>query len=455
MSHILVVDDDPAIQNALRKILQNAGYDVLVAEDGNECLRLLKTELVDVVFLDFRLPGIGGFEVLEVIKSQWQDIEVVMISGHANVENAVKAIKLGAYDYLEKPLQTARVLTIARNAVRMEALRRENTSLRQGQFIDEMIGSTQEMRQIQDIISQSAPSDSRVMILGENGTGKELVARMIHAKSHRYRENFVVMNCAAIPDNLIESELFGHEKGAFTGAVARHKGKFEIADGGTLFLDEVADMSLDAQAKVLRAIQEMTFTPVGGENPIQVDVRVISATNKDILGEVKAGTVREDLFFRLNVIPITLPPLRDRKEDIPALIAYYQQRLALERKENVQKHFTNEAMELLIEYPWPGNIRELKNFVERITILVESTEVSEDVMKYYLGEADRHNPVVLLDHDYQNMKLAEAREKFEMSLIQQRLAAYNNKVSETAQALGVYTSNLHKKIKKYGIEIVK
>lgn len=455
MSRILVIDDEPAIQEVLRKILQNAGYDVFVADDGIEGLRILKTEPVDVVFLDFRLPRRGGFDVLETIKSDWPHVEVVIISGHANVENAVKAIKLGAYDYLEKPLDMGRILTIARNAIRMEALRRENSILRQGRFLDEMIGTTKKIRQIREIIDQSAPSDSRVMILGENGTGKELVARMLHARSHRYKRNFVEVNCAAIPDNLIESELFGHEKGAFTGAVAKRKGKFEIADGGTLLLDEVADMSLDAQAKVLRVIQEMTFVRVGGEEPIHVDVRIISATNKDILGEVKAGRFREDLYFRLNVIPVTVPPLRERREDLPALIAYCQQRLAVDQKDTVQKHFSDQAMKLLTEHTWPGNIRELKNFIERVTILVDTEEVSEEAVRHFLGETSIHAPDALTELDYDSMKLGEAKEILEIRLIEHRLEENHYNVAQTAQALGVYPSNLHSKIKKYGIEIKK
>ena len=309
MSCILIIDDEPAIQDVLGDILRDEGYEVFIAQDGLEGLRLLKIEPVDVVFLDVWLPGKGGIDVLEEIKAGWPDVEVGIISGHATVETAVRAIKLGAYDYLEKPLDLGRVVTIARNAARLEALRRENAALRQGQFLeDDMVGDTEGMRRIREIVEQSASSDSRMMILGENGTGKELVARMIHNRSRRSSRPFVEVNCAAIPDNLIESELFGHEKGAFTGAVARRRGKFEIADTGTLFLDEVADMTLEAQAKVLRAVQEMTFERVGGEEQIHVDVRIISATNKDIRREVEEGRFREDLYFRLNVISIKVPP---------------------------------------------------------------------------------------------------------------------------------------------------
>ncbi len=454
MSRILIIDDEPAIQEVLKDILSDEGYEVLTAHDGIEGLRLLKTEPIDVVFLDVWMPGKGGIEVLENIKTSWPDVEVIIVSGHATVETAVKAIKLGAYDYLEKPLDIGRVLTITRNAVRMEALRRENKALRRGRFIEgEMIGATEGMKRIREIVEQSAPSDSRVMILGENGTGKELVARMIHAKSSRVNHSFVEVNCAAIPDNLIESELFGHEKGAFTGAVARRRGKFEAADGGTLFMDEVADMSLEAQAKVLRAIQEMTFERVGGEEPIHVDVRIISATNKDILKEVREGRFREDLYFRLNVIPLSVPPLRERREDLPDLIHYFHRSLS-NGTAKAPLRFTSEALRYLGEYPWPGNIRELKNFVERVTILVDEAEITEETARYYLDEVGT-KPVGSLDTAYESMKLGEARDSFEKDLIERRLQANGYNIAKTAQALGVYPSNLHGKIKKHGIEIKK
>jgi len=456
MSRILIIDDEPAIQDVLGDILRDEGYEIFIAHDGIEGLRILKTEPVDVVFLDVWLPGKGGIDVLAEIKEEWTDVEVVIISGHATVETAVRAIKLGAYDYLEKPLDLGRVVTIARNALRLEALRRENAALRQGQFLeDEMIGETEAMHRIREIVGQSAPSDSRVMILGENGTGKELVARMVHNRSRRSNRPFVEVNCAAIPDNLIESELFGHEKGAFTGAVARRRGKFEVADTGTLFLDEVADMSLDAQAKVLRAVQEMTFERVGGEDQIRVDVRIISATNKDIRREVAEGRFREDLYFRLNVIPLSVPPLRDRKEDLPVLIKYFHKNLKKGHSDVSPPEFSPEAMQLLTEYPWPGNIRELKNFIERVTILVDEAEVSEETARYYLGEAGSRPGADSANREYDSMKLGEARDLFEMRLIERRLGVNGYNIAKTAQAMGVYPSNLHGKIKKYGIEIKK
>ena len=318
-----------------------------------------------------------------------------------------------------------------------------------------MIGSTEAMNRIREIVEQSAPSDSRVMILGENGTGKELVARMIHTRSSRSGRPFVEVNCAAIPDNLIESELFGHEKGAFTGAVARRRGKFEAADGGTLFLDEVADMSLEAQAKVLRAVQEQTFERVGGEEPIHVNVRIVSATNKDIRREVDEGRFREDLYFRLAVIPLSVPPLRERTEDLPSLIDYFLSRLESGRGETRKPVFSPAAMALLADYSWPGNIRELKNFIERVTILVDESEVTGETAGFYLGQTGSRPASGSSEPGYDGMKLNEARDLFEKRIIEHRLEEHGFNVARTAQALGVYPSNLHGKIRKHGIEIRK
>lgn len=452
MSRILLIDDEPSLHEVLKELLEHAGYEVCVAEDGTEGLRLLKIEPVDLVFLDFRLPGKGGFEVLQEIKSNWPDLAVVLMSGHVNVENAVKAIKLGAYDYLEKPLDTGRIFTVVRNAIQLEKLKQENITLQKKQFLeDEMIGETEDMVRIREIIRQSAPSNSRVMILGENGTGKELVARMIHLHSGRSKQNFVEVNCAAIPSHLIESELFGHEKGAFTGALVKRRGKFEMADGGTLFLDEVADMSLDAQAKMLRAIQEMTFERVGGEDPIHVDVRIVSATNKNLLDEIQAGRFREDLYFRLNVIPLTIPSLRERSEDIPALIDYFQRSYG--RNQSAGRSFSPEAMKLIMEYSWPGNIRELKNFIERVLVLVDEAEISEEVAQFYLDERGKNMSGIRLENDYDTMKLSDAKEQFESQVISECLVKHNFNIAQTSQSLGIYPNTLHRKIKKYGIEI--
>jgi len=455
MSSILIIDDESAIRNVLADILGDEGYRIYVASDGIEGLRLLKRHPIDIVFLDVWLPGKGGIDVLVEIKASWPEIEVIIISGHATVETAVKAIKLGAYDYLEKPLDLGRVVTLARNSIQLEILKREIAALRKGQFLeDEMVGSTEGMQKIREIVAQSAPSDSRVMILGENGTGKELVARMIHSKSNRSSGPFVEVNCAAIPENLIESELFGHEKGAFTNAVARRRGKFELADGGTLFLDEVADMSLETQAKMLRAIQEMTFERVGGEEQLHVDVRIISATNRNIAREIEMGNFREDLYFRLNVIPLSVPSLKERQEDLPTLIDYFHKKLSGGNDVPSLK-FTDEAMRLLMEYPWPGNIRELKNFIERITILVDEIEITEETARYYLGETGSRPSQTSLYHEYEGMRLTEAKELFEKRIVERCLKKNGFNIAKSAQAMGVYPSNLHGKIRKYKIEIRK
>jgi len=455
MNSILIIDDESAIRNVLGDILRDEGYQIYAASDGLEGLGFLRRHPIDVVFLDVWLPGKGGIDVLVEIKANWPEIEVIIISGHATVETAVKAIKLGAYDYLEKPLDLGRVVTLARNSIQLEILKRENAALRKDKFLeDKMIGNTEGMQKIREVIAQSAPSDSRVMILGENGTGKELVARMIHSKSNRSSCPFVEVNCAAIPENLIESELFGHEKGSFTNAVARRRGKFELADGGTLFFDEVADMTLEAQAKMLRAIQEMTFERVGGEEKLHVDVRIISATNRDISREIEAGKFREDLYFRLNVIPLSVPPLRDRQEDLPVLIDYFHEKLRNDNDIPTLK-FTDEAMKLLMEYSWPGNIRELKNFIERVTILVDESEVTEEMARYYLGERKAKSSKTSLYHEYEGMKLSEAKEFFEKQMVERSLKENGFNIAKTAQSMGIYPSNLYGKIRKYRIEIRK
>ncbi|MFO7780510.1 MAG: sigma-54 dependent transcriptional regulator, partial [Spirochaetia bacterium] len=315
MSTILVVDDEEGIREVLSAILQDEGYEVRVAADGIEGLAIMESESVDLVLLDVWLPNMGGVDVLKKIKEDSPEIPVIIISGHGSIDIAVKAVKLGAFDFLEKPLSLERVTTAVKNAIELEKLRRENRALRSTiERRDELLGESEALQRIRGIIEQAGNTGSRILITGENGTGKELVARAIHRRSDRANYPFVEVNCAAIPDTLIESELFGHEKGAFTHAVSRRRGKFEMADGGTIFLDEVADMSLSAQAKVLRVIQEMRFERVGGEESIEVAVRVIAATNRDIQTEIAAGNFREDLYFRLNVIPIHVPPLRERPE---------------------------------------------------------------------------------------------------------------------------------------------
>ena len=454
MTRILVVDDEAGIREVLQEILEDEGYEVFSAEDGMEAVNTLKTEPIDLVILDVWLPQKGGIEVLEEIKATYVDMPVIVISGHGSIDVAVKAVKMGAFDFLEKPLSLEKVVTLVRNALELQKLRQENRELRNSlQPRLQMIGQSSQLEQIRGIIDQAAETDSTILITGENGTGKELVAREIHRKSLRASGPFVEVNCAAIPDTLIESELFGHEKGAFTSAVSRRRGKFELADHGTLFLDEVADMSLSAQAKMLRVIQEMKFERIGGEEGITVDVRLIAATNKDILGEIDAGNFREDLYYRVNVVTVPVPPLRERSEDLPLLVEHFLRQHAEEGQP--QKRFTKEAMQVLADYDWPGNIRELKNFVERITILSEGEEIDADEVHRNLGDASRARRRSSELGEYLDMGLNEAKDTFERRYIEEKLQENGYNISRTAQALGIYPSNLHGKIRKLGIDVKK
>ncbi|NNM54079.1 MAG: sigma-54-dependent Fis family transcriptional regulator [Spirochaetales bacterium] len=452
---ILIIDDEPGIRSVLGAVLSDEGFSVVEASSGLEALSILKTDLIDLIFLDVWMPEMGGLDVLKAVKADWPDLPIIMISGHSKIDMAVRAIKEGAFDFVEKPLSIDKTLASVQNALKFSALSRENRELRESLFLeDTMIGEGPAMQRVKELIQQSAATDSRVIVLGENGTGKELVARQIHRQSQRSRHPFVEVNCAAIPDSLIESELFGHEKGAFTSAVGRRKGKFELADGGTLFLDEVADMSLHAQAKVLRAIQEMRFERVGGETTLAVDVRVISATNKDIPKEVGNGRFREDLFYRLNVIPIYVPPLRERQEDLPLLVDYFFKKFRKESKAEVLDvpHFTSDAWKFLTEHTWPGNIRELKNFLERLLVMTDNDEIDAEQTKIILGQSFAVSAPVTPLQPWLNMPLNDAKEAFERALIEEKLRENRYNISKTAQALGLYPSNLHSKLKKFGIE---
>jgi two-component system, NtrC family, nitrogen regulation response regulator NtrX len=453
---ILIIDDEDGIRNVLGDVLQDEGFAVLRAAEGPEGLRCLKTELVDFIFLDVWLPGVGGLDVLRMIKEEFPEVPVVMISGHATVDIAVKAVKNGAWDFVEKPLSIDKILAVVSNALKVQELKQENRELKAHFFLeDTMIGESQGMRRVRDLIRQSAVVNSRVMILGENGTGKELVAREIHRQSSRSRKPFVEVNCAAIPDALLESELFGHEKGAFTSAVAQRKGRFEQADTGTLFLDEVADMSLSAQAKVLRAVQEGRFERIGGEGSLNVDVRIISATNKDVPAEVASGRFREDLFYRLNVVPITVPPLRERREDLPLLIEYFFRKFR-KSTQGPLPTFTPEGFKVLADHPWPGNIRELKNYLERLSLMVDDPMIGPDEALAFLGhgtasEVSAVSPLAPWAH----LGLNDAKDAFERAFIEEKLKENGYNVSRTAQALGLYASNLHTKLKKFAIEVEK
>ncbi|MEW6585963.1 MAG: sigma-54 dependent transcriptional regulator [Nitrospirota bacterium] len=440
---ILVVDDEEGIRESLSGVLEDEGYESLPSESGEEAIRIVREQNPDLVMLDVWLPGVDGIETLKQMKEAKPDLPVIMISGHGNIELAVKATREGAYDFLEKPLSLERVVLTVRRALERRSLEAENKSLRQDLTRKwRIVGSSQRMRQLLEQTEMAAKSNSRVLVLGESGSGKELVAHILHEKSPRADKAFIEMNCAAIPQELIESELFGHEKGSFTGAFERKKGKFELADQGSLFLDEVGDMSLSTQAKVLRVIETQDFQRVGGSRNIKVDVRIIAATNKDLVEEVKKGNFREDLLYRLNVIPIEIPPLRDRKEDIPELVEYFLEYFALEYRQKPKK-MSPEALSGLSAYDWPGNIRELRNVIERLVIMTPSAVITpKDIV---MGESVRS--------DYFSLNtLKEARESFEKDFITKKLEENNWNISKTAELLDIERSNLHRKIKAYEIK---
>lgn len=451
MASILVIDDEPGIRTTIKDILEDEHYQVFSSEDGPCGLDILDKEKIDIVILDVWLPKMGGIDVLKAIRKDHPVVETIVISGHASIDMAVHAVKLGAFDFIEKPLSIERLLTSVRNAKTLYDLKIENTKLKSISIEkDEIIGSSEKMLKLKELIEQSARSDARVLITGDNGTGKELVARQIHALSERATGPFVAVNCAAIPDTLIESELFGHEKGSFTDASSRRKGKFETAHGGTLFLDEIADMSLQAQAKVLRVIQEMRFERIGGEQAIDVDVRLIAATNKDLKKEISSGRFREDLFFRLNVIPLHIPALRERREDISDLVLSFLEKLSAGKTKKISK----EAMDYITAQDWPGNVRELKNFIERISVMSDEDEISLKSAEFFLRKASGAEEPVLKDRleELFSLRLTEARESFEKGYLVHNLKKTEYNIAKAAELMGLYPSNLHVKIRKLGIE---
>ena len=378
---ILIVDDERAIRNSLKEILTDEGYDVDLAEDGPTALAMVDKEKYDVIFCDIKMPGMDGTEVLDKLVADGIDSAIVMISGHGDIDTAVECIKKGAFDFIQKPLDLNRILITIKNASERTTIINENKTLKKKVYGQQMVGDSEAMQHIRDIIAKVAPTDARVLIMGANGTGKELVARSLHEQSSRSAMPYIELNCAAIPSELIESELFGHEKGAFTSAIKQHKGKFEQADGGTLFLDEIGDMSLAAQAKVLRVLQEHKLSRVGSDKDIAVDVRVIAATNKDLKKEIEKGNFREDLYHRLSVIVIQVPSLDERKDDIPQLVDYFVQQISTESGMPVRK-FSDEAIKMLQGMSWTGNIRELRNVVERLMILGGNPVSAQDVKDY-------------------------------------------------------------------------
>lgn len=449
MAHIKIVDDEPAILDTLSEILSDEGYRISTAPDGVEALKALQHSQADVVLLDIWMPGVDGMEVLAQIHKDYPDTTVIMMSGHGSIETAVRAIKLGAYDYVEKPLSLEKVCLTVAHALREKSLKDENTGLRKKiERRYRLIGQSPQMLYLLNQIKTAGPTNGRVLISGENGTGKELVAIAVHNTSLRAKSSFVEVNCAAIPENLIESELLGHEKGAFTGADSRKTGRFEQAHGGTIFLDEIGDMSLSTQAKVLRVLQEQRFCRVGGTEQVEVDVRVVAASNKNLPEEIKAGNFREDLYYRLNVIPLFVPPLRERKDDIPLLIDYFLKSVCEEERLK-SKTVSPEACAMLMEYSWPGNVRELKNMVERLVIMTPGKEIMiEDIKRFSHPEAYKETSGLYKDSSFKG-----AKEQFEREFIINSLSENNWNISKTAEVLKIERSHLHKKIKTLGIEV--
>jgi two-component system nitrogen regulation response regulator NtrX len=447
---ILIVDDEKSICQSLGSILKDEGYEVLTAASGEEALKIIKEELPSLVILDIWLPGIDGIETLKIIKSQYPQIRVLMISGHGTIETAVKATKLGAFDFFEKPLSMEKVILIVNHVFELINLEEENKLLKQKISQDyELTGNSAPILELKEMISIVAPTNAWILIMGENGTGKELVARSIHKLSKRAYKPFVEVNCAAIPEDLIESELFGHEKGSFTGATEKKRGKFDLAHEGTIFLDEVADMSLKAQAKILRILQEKKFERVGGNTFIPTDVRVLAATNKDLELEMEAGRFRQDLYYRLNVIPLRVPPLRERKEDIPVLTNWFLREFSLKECEE-GKTIADDALTKLIEHDWPGNVRELKNFIERLVIMVPQDVITANDIPL-LTEGNHEIPEAALPL-FASESFRTAKIDFEKEYIIKKLKEFDGNISRTAEAIGIERSNLHRKIKRYGLD---
>ena len=449
---ILVVDDEVSIRESLRGILQDEGYLVSVAASGEQALDEVTKDPPDLMLLDIWLPGIDGLAVLGEIKKIYANLPVIIISGHGNIDTAVRATKLGAFDYVEKPLSLERIVVSVQNGLEFFRLQEENRLWQQkARHRTRLTGKSPVVESLREEIQRAAPTSATVLISGENGTGKELVARMLHQLSRRSLRPMVEVNCAAIPDELIESELFGHEKGAFTGAVERRKGKFDAANGGTLFLDEVGDMSLRTQAKILRIIQEQNFERVGGSRPIQVDARIIAATNKDLQKEIDAGHFRQDLYYRLNVIPIHVPALRERLQDVPLLVEDFLSQMANESTMG-RKEIDPNVHALLQSYLWPGNVRELRNFVERLVIMTPGQLIRpEDLPRDFRQQVQHHASG---NDPYRLSSFKEARSFFEREYLVRKLEECAWNISLTAQQIGLERSHLHRKMKTLGIREV-
>jgi two-component system, NtrC family, nitrogen regulation response regulator NtrX len=448
MTRILIVDDEKNIRDSLKMILEYEGYESLYAENGKRALELIDEEPLGLVLLDIKMPGMDGLEVLDQIRKRDEDLPVIMISGHGTIETAVEATRKGAYDFLQKPLDREKILVTIRNALRQQTLAREYREIKEKIATDEeILGSSSAIKAIIEMIKRVGPTDARILITGENGTGKELVAKGIHRYSKRNAMPFVEVNCAAIPNELLESELFGHEKGAFTGAASRRIGKFEAAHTGTLFLDEIGDLSLTAQAKVLRAIEEGKIERLGSNKILDVDVRLVAATNKNLPELITRGGFREDLYHRLNVIPIHIPPLRDRREDIPVLAQSFADSVC-KRNGFHRKLFDKEALKILQTYEWGGNVRELRNIVERLVIMTHGNTIGPEDLDV-LGPQKKSgvDAIVETAETFQEFK-----DKAEREFLKFHLERRGWNVSQTAEDLGIQRSHLYNKIKKYGLE---
>jgi len=446
-ARLLVVDDEPNVRASLQGILSDEGFRVDTVSSGEECLKAIARKPYDVVLLDVWLPGRDGVAILEELQRVAPQVTVVMISGHGSIETAVRATKLGAFDFIEKPLSLEKVLLVLEHALEQRRLEQENLHLQELLRRESvMIGDSVPMQALRQQIAYAAPTDGRVLIYGENGTGKELVARLLDLQSPRRHQPFVEVNCAAIPEDLIEAELFGSVKGAFTGATETRKGKFELADGGTLLLDEVGDMSLKTQAKVLRVLEEQRFSPVGSQEVVEVDARIIAATNQNLDRKIEEGSFREDLYYRLAVIPFEVPPLRDRTEDIPPLVEYFTG-LFCRRYGRQSKHFDQDAMECLQRYQWPGNVRELKNLIERLVIMCPRDEIGVTDLPVELLRAEPNSGIPQPVSEWQR-----ARETFEREFLLRKLRENEGNISRTAQAIGVERSHLHRKLRNLHIQ---
>jgi two-component system nitrogen regulation response regulator NtrX len=452
---ILVIDDEKSILQSLAGILSDEGFIPVCVDSAEEGLKRIKSEVVDLVLLDIWMPGMDGIEALQQIKTEYPELQVIMISGHGTIETAVQATKIGAFDFIEKPLSYDKILLAIKNGLRFSSLETENLILRQKTNRKlSLTGTSQAIINLKQQIERVAPTDAWVLIRGEHGTGKELVAQTIHRLSNRNTKPMVEVNCAAIPEELIESELFGHEKGSFTGAQTSKRGKFDQADGGMLFLDEIGDMSMKTQAKILRILQEQSFERVGGNQTILVDVRVLAATNKNLEEEIAAGNFRADLFWRLNVVPINMPLLRERVEDIPLLVTDFVEELI--HKGLDRKSFTDGALSLMTQHSWPGNVRELRNFVERLVIMCPDEEIDSKTIEQYLQQPSSGPEILpassaLTPYRTQNFK--EAKREFEREYLIEKLQANNGNISQTAEMLGMERSHLHKKLKALQIEL--